>query len=306
MTPLPRIICLAGPTGVGKTAAALGLARAVAGEVVNADSRQVYRDFPLITAQPTEEERAVCPHHLYGFLESRQGISAGRWADMAFAAIEALIRRGKTPIVVGGTGLYFRALLEGIAEIPSVSPEITARWTARCAEQGPESLHRELAEADPESAARIHPRDRQRIVRAWEVLEATGRPLGWWHVHAAPAPRCVGLRLGLHTTLDALTPRLGRRIDAMLEAGALEEARAARRHCPDGTAPGWSGIGCAELFRHLAGELPLEAARQLWLRNTRAYAKRQLTWFRADAGLRWFAPEAVGELCREAELFLRG
>lgn len=286
-----RVLCLVGPTGAGKTAAALRLAEVLGGEVINADSRQVYRDFPIITAQPSPEERAACPHHLYGFLESGEKISAGQWAARAAAAAAGLQERGVVPILVGGTGLYFKALLEGIADIPPVDPAVTASLTGECAACGPEVLHTRLCDVDPVYAARIHPHDRQRIIRALEVAQGTGRTFSWWHAHAPAEPLCIGPRLGLRTDLAALTPRLERRIDAMLAAGALKEARRAREHCDEPAAPGWSGIGCAELYRHLAGDLSFEEARTLWLRNTRAYAKRQLTWFRADPHLKWCAPD---------------
>ena len=277
--PLP-VICLAGPTGCGKTAAAIELAQALDAEIVNADSRQVYADFPCITAQPSAEERAACPHHLYGFLPTEARISAGRWAEMAADAVRRLHERGKRALLVGGTGLYFQTLLRGIADIPPVAPEISARWTQRLAEEGPERLHAELGRLDPAYAARIHPHDRQRIVRALEVQDATGKPFSWWHEHAMSAPLCAGPLFSLAPTLDWLEPSLARRIDLMLAEGALEEARAARRRNDDPAAPGWSGIGCAEVLAHLRGELSLADCRALWLRHTRAYAKRQLTWFR--------------------------
>ena len=283
--PLP-VICLAGPTGCGKTAAAIELAHALDAEIVNADSRQVYADFPCITAQPSAEERAACPHHLYGFLPTEARISAGRWAEMAAETVRRLHDDGKRALLVGGTGLYFQTLLRGIADIPPVAPEISARWTQRLAEEGPERLHAELGRLDPAYAARIHPHDRQRIVRALEVQDATGKPFSWWHEHAMSAPLCAGPLFYLAPTLDWLEPRLARRIDQMLAEGALEEARAARRRNDDPAAPGWSGIGCAEVLAHLRGELSLADCRTLWLRHTRAYAKRQLTWFRGR-------PEAV-------------
>lgn len=274
------VICLAGPTGCGKTAAAIELAHALDAEIVNADSRQVYADFPCITAQPSAEERAACPHHLYGFLPTEARISAGRWADMAVETVRRLRDAGKRALLVGGTGLYFQTLLRGIADIPPVAPEISARWLERLAEEGPVPLHAELARRDAVYAARIHPHDRQRIVRALEVQDATGKPFSWWHEHAMSAPLCAGPLLYLAPTLDWLEPRLARRIDQMLAEGALEEARTARRRNDDPAAPGWSGIGCAEVLAHLRGELSLEDCRALWLRHTRAYAKRQLTWFR--------------------------
>ncbi len=311
-----RVICLVGPTGAGKTAAALHLARTFGGGVVNADSRQVYRDFPVITAQPSPEERAVCPHLLYGFLPSTEKISAGVWTDKATAVIDDLRRAGLRrdesrrdgllPLLVGGTGLYLKTLLDGIADIPRVDPAIGARLERQCDDLGAPALHARLAAIDPEYAARIHPNDRQRTVRALEVHEGTGRTLSWWHARPVPPPRFAALRLGMDMSLDELTPRLDRRIGLMLEAGALDEARAARALCDDPAAPGWSGIGCAELYRHLTGELTLPEARLLWLRNTRAYAKRQLTWFRADRRIRWVRPDDLDAMAALAAAFLRG
>lgn len=289
-TPLP-VICLAGPTGSGKTAAALALAGALGGEVINADSRQVYADFPLITAQPSADERACCAHHLYGFLPTEQKISAGRWAEQAATQAHEILARGKTPLLVGGTGLYFQAVLRGMAEIPPVDPELTARITARLEREGAPALHAELAEADPAYAARIHPHDRQRIIRALEVLTATGRPFSWWHANAMSAPLCRGPLLVLDADLAWLEPRLVRRLELMLAAGALDEARQALARCPDPTAPGWSGIGCAEALAHIQGRLSLEDCRNLWLRHTRAYAKRQLTWFRARPEALFLPPD---------------
>ena len=173
-TPCP-VVCLAGPTGSGKTALALHLARALGCEIINADSRQVYADFPLITAQPSPEERAAAPHHLYGFLPSAQKISAGRWAAMAAAAAAKVRARGGVPLLVGGTGLYFQALLRGMAAIPAVAPEVTRRLEERLRAEGPEALHAALARADPAYAARIHPRDRQRTPTPWNRPSARGR-----------------------------------------------------------------------------------------------------------------------------------
>ena len=305
------VICLAGPTGSGKTALALALARELGGEIINADSRQVYADFPLITAQPSPEERASAPHHLYGFLPTEQKISAGRWADMAAAKAREVRVRGRVPLLVGGTGLYFQALLRGMAAIPAIPAEVTRRLCDRLAGAGPEALHAELARADPAYAARIHPRDRQRILRALEVLEGTGKPFSWWHENAMSAPLCAGPLFVLDAPLDWLAPRLARRLDAMLRAGAVAEARAALVRAPgmaDGRRlPGWSGIGCAELLDHVEGRTSLEECRSRWLANTRAYAKRQLTWFRARAEA-VFLPREGGELqllaC--ARRFLKG
>ena len=223
-----RVLCVPGPTGAGKTAAAIALARAVGGGVVNFDSRQVYADFPVITAQPTAAERAACPHLLYGFLGAAESLSAGAYADLARAAVEDLAARGLVPILVGGTGFYLRALLAPLAPIPPVPASVRAAWQARWEEQGP-SLHAELARSDPDAAARIHPRDRQRVTRALEVLDATGRTLSEWHREAPAAPDWETLSLGVALPPAELALRLEARIAAMLEARTREDFIAAVR-----------------------------------------------------------------------------
>lgn len=297
--PVP-VICLAGPTGAGKTALAIDLARRLNGEIVNADSRQVYADFPIICAQPSAEEQGTVPHHLYGFLPTAQKISAGQWADMAHAKVAALFAQGKTPILVGGTGMYFHTLLHGIAAIPAIDPDITCVLAARLRDEGAPALHAELGRVDAVYAARIHPNDSQRIVRALEVVQGTGKPFSWWHKNAMAEPLCRGPLLVIDATLSWLEPRLRERIQLMLTVGALEEARAARAKCDDATAPGWSGIGCAEVLAHLAGKCSLEECCTLWYRHTRAYAKRQLTWFHGRKEAQFFAPGEEDKLMAEA------
>lgn len=303
MSSIP-VVCLVGPTGAGKTAASLHLARRFTGGVINLDSRQVYRDFPIITAQPSAEEQACCPHRGYGFLPTEEKISAGRFLDMAHEAVAQTRAEGRLPLLVGGTGLYLRALLDGLADIPQVDPELMQRYEAECDRIGPEALHARLALTDPQYAARIHPHDRQRICRALEVYEGTGKTFSWWHAQPVAASPYRSLRIGIRTDLAALTPKLGIRIDQMLEQGALEEARAAKTRCENPQAPGWSGIGCAELYRHLTGELSLEECKTLWLKNTRAYAKRQLTWFRRDGAVHWVEGTDFAAMDALVEAFL--
>ena len=295
MNAAPGILCIVGPTGSGKTAASLYLAALLekAGcpaAVINADSRQVYRDFPVITAQPSAEERRVCPHKLYGWLETTGKISAGQWADTAVAAIRETLAEGRIPMLVGGTGFYLRALLDGIAAIPPVAPAITARLSRECETLGAPALHARLAAVDPDYAARIHPNDSQRNVRALEVWEATGKTFSWWHRQTTPPAPWPVLRLGIGLPLPELSPFLKKRIDIMIEQGALDEARRALDICPDASAPGWSGIGCAETAAFLQGKISLPQCLELWMKNTRAYAKRQWTWFRADKRIQWFRP----------------
>lgn len=284
-TALP-VLCLAGPTGAGKTALALQLAERLGGEVVNCDSRQLYRDFPVITAQPSPEERAVCPHHLYGWLETERAMDVATWIGLAVAKAGEIVSRGHVPLLVGGTGMYFQHLLHGIAQVPAVAPELHAALTARLRSEGSPALHAELAAKDPELAGRLHPNDGQRVVRGLEVAMGTEHPLTWWHKNAAGSAPCRGPLLVVNTPLAELEPALARRIDLMLKAGALDEARRAWSLCPDERAPGWSGIGCQEVCQHLLGRMGLDETKSLWLKNTRAYAKRQITWFRGR-------PEAV-------------
>lgn len=285
------VIVIAGPTGTGKSALALNLASRHSGVIINTDSRQVYADFPIITAQPDSAMREAIPHRLYGFLPCREKLGAGAYAELAAKEIAAATAAGKTPILVGGTGLYLKTLLSGIAPIPAIAPEISRRWQEECAERGAPALHALLAERDPQTAARLHPHDSQRVTRALEVLDGTGNPLSYWHSLPVPASPYAALRFLVDLPLGRIEPRLAGRIKAMIEAGAVDEARRALALCDDPAAPGWSGIGCAELYAHLAGKMDFAACKAAWVHNTRAYAKRQITWFKRENGMARIAPE---------------
>ncbi|MBR3663150.1 MAG: tRNA (adenosine(37)-N6)-dimethylallyltransferase MiaA [Desulfovibrio sp.] len=299
--PLP-VLCLAGPTGSGKTELALQLSRRLGCEVINTDSRQVYADFPIICAQPRPEELSQCPHHLYGKLKIEEKISAGQWCSMAEDCIREVLRRGHVPLLVGGTGMYFHTLLHGMAPIPAIDPRLRAQLEARVESEGPEKLHAELGAIDPDYAIRIHPHDRQRIVRALEVAAQTGHTLSWWHAQKSlQSPRAQGPLFVFQAPMTWLEPRLKRRIDQMLEMGALEEAQKAYTLCADGEAPGWSAIGCAELLAFLQGRLSFENCLALWYQNTRAYAKRQNTWFRGRKEAIFFPAEASDQFLSQAE-----
>ena len=291
MEPRSPILCLLGPTGTGKTSAAIAVARRMDASVINFDSRQVYADFPIITAQPSEEERAACPHLLYGFLPTREKMTAARFVELALETIEDVRGQGRLPILVGGTGLYLRSLLRGIAPIPEIPEDIRQGVLDRISREGPQKLHAELMQTDPEYAARIHKNDTQRNARAAEVYLATGKNMTWWHENGehTPAPYDA-LKIGMQIGLDELEPHLARRIDEMLSLGAVDEARAAMAECDDPEAPGWTGIGCAELLAFLRGEMSRDEARVRWVKNTRAYAKRQITWFKKESDIKWFTP----------------
>lgn len=298
------IVCLVGPTGAGKTAASTHLSRTFHGGVVNLDSRQVYRDFPIITAQPTAEEQQVCPHKLYGFLETSAKIDAGKFMEMATAAIKQTCDEGLLPLLVGGTGFYLKALLEGLAQIPRIDQSYTDVAEAELEERGSAAMHELLVSIDPDYAAKIHENDRQRICRALAVYRATGKTFTWWHGQPLTPTPFRGVRLGIDVTLDELTPLLGKRIDLMIEAGAIEEAKNALQYNDDPTSPGWSGIGCAELYQYITGKMSLDECKALWLKNTRAYAKRQLTWFRKDKEVIWVKPDDFETMNKEVRAFL--
>lgn len=300
------LLCIPGPTAAGKTGAGIALARELDGEVLNFDSRQVYEDFPVITAQPSAEERAACPHLLYGFLPTDQSLGAAAYADLLIETIAEVRGRGKVPILVGGTGLYLKALIQPLAPIPKIPEDIRKRIQEACERLGPNALHRDLARVDEPLAARLHPNDRQRIMRGLEVYEATQKPLSCWHAETAETRDFHAVKLGVGIPLPELTPYLYKRIDLMLDAGAMDEARAAMTRNDDREAPGWSGIGCAELYAHLKGEIDLEECKRLWGKNTRAYAKRQLTWFNADKDIRWFRPGEHKEMLAAAREALDG
>jgi len=292
-----RAVCILGPTGSGKTEAALRLAGVMPVTVINYDSRQIYADFPIVTAQPEPHEKAQCPHELYGFLPTSEAMTAARFADLARERIAAARKEDRVAVLVGGTGLYVRALEHGLADIPSIAPEVRAWVLQRMEHEGSAALHADLAKGDPATAARLHPHDTQRIARALEVLLGTGRTLtDWFAEQQRGAPDVTLCKIGVSATLDELEPKLDARIDKMLALGALEEVRAAYGRTPDRAAPGFTGIGCAELLAHILGELSLEAARERWLHNTRAYAKRQLTWFAKELGVQWVRAEGFGRL----------
>ncbi|WP_233248396.1 tRNA (adenosine(37)-N6)-dimethylallyltransferase MiaA [Desulfonatronum sp. SC1] len=308
------IVCLVGATGTGKTSAVLTLARRFPVTVINADSRQVYRDVPIITAQPDAVEQAQCPHLLYGFLAMDETISAGRFMDTARKAVASCREddqengraNGRMPVLVGGTGLYLRALAGGLADIPDVPAQVREAVLQECAARGSEALHTRLNDVDPDYAIRIHPRDRQRICRALEVFQASGRPLSWWHLHGRSAQGLKLFIIGLRLPRPELHDRLARRIDVMLELRAIQEIQRAWEGCPNPEAPGFSGIGCRELLAHLRGEISLEKAKDLWLFRTRAYAKRQETWFNSIPEVHWVSAGDQTAVVRLVEAIAAG
>jgi tRNA dimethylallyltransferase len=271
---------IAGPTASGKSAYGLDLARRIGGEIVNADSMQLYSGMRTITARPSEAEEAELPHHLYGVAEPSEAWSVGQWLRAVQPILADIEARGRAAVVVGGTGLYFRALTEGLADIPPVPEAIRAAEQARFDAEGEAAFRERLRAVDPAAEARIAPGDRQRLLRAATVHAASGRSLSLWQGETgAPLLSAYQARV-IEPDREALYARCDARFDAMLAAGALDEARAmaARNLAPD--LPAMKALGLRELIRHLQGELTLEAAAEEAKQQTRRYAKRQLTWFR--------------------------
>jgi tRNA dimethylallyltransferase len=287
-------VLIAGPTASGKSALALELAQKIGGVVVNTDSMQVYRDLRIITARPTPEEEALVPHRLYGHVDAAVNFSAGSWVTDAAAVLAEARAQNRLPIFTGGSGLYFKALTRGLSAVPPIAPEVREGVRARLERGGVEALHAELARRDQASAERLKPRDRTRIARALEVVEATGRSLTDWHREGLPPllPSEEFSALFLAPDRDQLYPRIDARFDSMLKAGALEEVAAlAARHL-DPLLPAMKAHGVPALIGHLRGEITLAEAAAFGRANTRQYAKRQFTWFRHQLPeFQWVKPE---------------
>ena len=297
-----RAVLIAGPTASGKSALALALAEALGGTIINADSMQVYRDLRIVTARPTAQEEARVPHLLYGHVDAAENYSVGRWCVDASAALAAVERAGRLPVVVGGTGLYFKALTRGLAAVPPIPPQIRAAVRERLERKGIAALYAELGERDAATARRLMPRDRARVTRALEVMLATGRSLTDWHAEGMkPALDAqAAVKLFLDVERAELYRRIDGRFDAMLGSGALDEVRALASRGLDPALPAMKAHGVPWLIRHLSGEIDLVAAVEGAKRDTRRYSKRQGTWFRHQLpDWTWATPgKALGEIRR--------
>ena len=298
--PGPAVLALVGPTATGKTALALALAGPLGAEVVSADSRMVYRWMDVGTAKPSEAERAGVPHHLLDVVDPDEPYSVALYQQQALAAIARIHRRGRLPLLVGGTGLYVRAVCDGL-RIPAVPPDEPFRrdLEARAAREGWESLQAELARVDPEGAARIDPRNVRRVIRALEVQRATGVPFSAWQVRRPPGFRT--LYVGLDLPRDRLYARIDARVLEQVAGGLPEEVRSLVGRGYDSGSTAMSGFGYREMAAHLRGEYGLGEAVARYQQATRNYARRQLSWFRPDGRIRWLdaaaaRPEDVLEL----------
>jgi tRNA dimethylallyltransferase len=282
----PLLVAVVGPTGSGKTALSLALAERFTGEIVNCDSVAIYRDFNIGSAKPSAEERGRAPHHLFDAIDPSHYMTAGEYARRARQVLDDIKRRGRTPIVVGGTGLYLRALLEGLFPGPERSEELRERLRARQQQRGAEWLHRILQRLDPQAAANIHPNDTPKVVRAIEVCLASREPMSeLWKKGRDPLPGFRILRLGLNPERNALYTRINERARRMFDNGLVEETRRLLEKYPGAWA--LSSLGYKQAAQYLRGEIDLKLAIWAAQQAHRNYAKRQMTWFRREPEVEW-------------------
>ncbi|MDX2288696.1 MAG: tRNA (adenosine(37)-N6)-dimethylallyltransferase MiaA [Hyphomicrobiaceae bacterium] len=279
-----QAVVIAGPTASGKSAFALDLARKAGGVIVNADSMQVYAELSVLTARPMADEAGRVPHRLYGHVPAREAYSVARWLDDVAAVLAEVAEAGQQPILVGGTGLYLKALTEGLSPVPPIPAAIRAHWRAASAAQAAADLHVELTTRDPLTASRLRPTDTQRIVRALEVIEATGRPLASWQREAGQPILAAGSWTGIVVTRprEEVYQRCDARFEAMIAAGGVDEVRRLAELHLDPALPAMRALGVPPLLAHLRGEITLETAVARAKLDTRHYVKRQLGWLRRN------------------------
>jgi len=281
------IVALLGPTGSGKSRLAMDLAIALGGEIISCDALQVYRHMDIGTAKPTREERARVPHHMLDLRDPGQDFSAGDYQRLAREALSEISLRGRLPLLVGGTGFYFRALIDGLFEGPGRSDELRSRMRRIVDSRGAPSLHRALQRVDPQSAGRIMPTDASRIIRAYEVYFLTGKTMSWWQDQPRDALRGYrSLRLGISWPRDTLYQRINDRVEQMLQAGFVGEVKELLKQHPR-SSQAFKAIGYRQIAAYLEGQCKLEQAVEEIQRESRRYAKRQLTWFHSDPQIVW-------------------
>lgn len=298
------VIVIAGPTGIGKTALAVALAQRIDGEIVNADSRQIYRLMDIGTAKPTPVERAAAPHHLIDIVDPDQPLTLAAYQALAYQAIGDIHARGKIALLVGGTGQYITAVLEGW-RVPEVAPDpaLRTKLEAYAAEHGAAALYARLKTLDPEVESYIDPHNVRRIVRAMEVCIATGQPFSAQRRKEPPPYQT--LELGLTMDREALYTRLDARIDQMMADGLLDEVRMLQDRGYDWRLPSMSGLGYAQLGMYLRGEVSLDEAVTLFKRDTRTFVRRQYTWFRRHGALHWLEMPTVDQVIDRVQDWLR-
>ncbi len=302
----PSIIVICGPTGIGKTASAIGLSRALNGHIISADSMQVYRYMDIGTAKPTAEERAAAHHDLIDVADPDEDFDAARFSAMADGFIRGYRREGIVPVVAGGTGLYIKSLVSGLFRARPVDRLVMENLEKQADELGSPAMHERLRSVDPRAAEKIHPNDRFRILRALEVFETTGEPISACHeTHGFSDRPYRVLKIGLAMERATLYRRIDGRVDQMIEQGLIAEVEALIRKGYSPTLKSMGSLGYRHMAAFLDGTWSFEDAVNLLKRDTRRYAKRQMTWFRADQDIHWFSPDDLSGMIDLAGAFLR-
>jgi tRNA dimethylallyltransferase len=303
--PRPCLLVVCGPTGIGKTRMAIQLAQRFNGEIVGADSMQIYRRMDIGTAKPTPGEQALMRHHMIDIVDPDTPYDAARYAADAGGVIHALHENGRLPIVAGGTGLYIKALIYGLFDSRPPAPELRRQLEALAEHRGTEHLHARLADCDPAAAAAIHVNDRVRIIRALETFQATGRPISALRrEHRFARPRFAFFKLGLAMPREELYARIDRRVDQMVAEGLLEEVQALLAQGCTADLKSMQSIGYRHMIDHLQHGVDWAETLRRLKRDTRRYAKRQLTWFRADPDIVWTTPDRIAAVIPAIASFL--
>ncbi|MCG8472166.1 MAG: tRNA (adenosine(37)-N6)-dimethylallyltransferase MiaA [Desulfobacterales bacterium] len=300
-----KVIIISGPTGVGKTSAAIAVCKRFGGDVVGADSMQVYRQMEIGTAKPTSDEQSQAKHHMIDVVEPNESFDAALFAKQADAVIESLFKQGVLPVVAGGTGLYVKALVHGLSEAIPSDEKVTARLTHEAEEKGLVSLYARLKEVDPDYAGRISSNDPIRIVRALEVFEVTGKPYSAHHQeHGFSEKRYDALKICLASDREVIYDRINRRVDLMIEEGLLDEVKGLLAKGYHRNLKSMGSIGYRHMVEHLLDGVPWDETVRLLKRDTRRFAKRQLTWFRSDPEMIWLEPGDLDALFERVASFL--
>jgi tRNA dimethylallyltransferase len=300
-----KIIVVCGPTAVGKTSAAINLAKIFNGEIIGADSRQIYRYMNIGTAKPAQEQLAAIPHYLIDFVDPDQHFDAKQFAKMAHEIILKLILKNQVPFIVGGTGLYIKALLQGLFEDNFSDQLVRERLKMDADKFGKQALFKRLTKIDPETANRLHPNDLYRIIRALEVYEVSGKPISrWHHEHGFSEKRYSVLKIGLYLDRDVLYKRIDQRVDMMISEGLIEEVRAILKKGYSPELKSMKAIGYTHVIDYLMGNCSQADAVRSLKRDTRRYSKRQMTWFRADSEINWIKPSEINTVIPLMKRFL--
>ena len=305
-TKKPKVIVICGPTGIGKTTVGIRLAEKLGGEIISADSMQIYRYMDIGTAKPTADEQSRVIHHMIDIVDPGEDFDAVRFAQMARDKVMQLHQKGLLPVVVGGTGLYIKALLQGLFQASPVDPQIRARLSQEAAESGSNRLHDRLREVDPDTAERLHPNDAYRIIRALETIETTGRPISEHQQdHGFADEPFNALKIGLRKDREKLYDRIDQRVDLMIEAGLLDEVRKLLDMGYKADLKAMQSIGYRHMAAFIEGGIAWDECIRTLKRDTRRFAKRQFTWFGADPQVQWYEPNQLNRMIRVVEEFLK-